>query len=76
MAERRHQPPGRARIAQRLNEAAAVNPVNLVALAMLSTSRQALDQQSLARILDLYQALLRAVPYSPHTTLPEETATH
>ena len=59
------------RIAQRLNEAAAVNPVNLVALAMLSTSRQALDQQSLARILDLYQALLRAVPYSPHTTLPE-----
>ena len=59
------------RIAQRLNEAAAVNPVNLVALAMLSTSRQALDQQSLARVLDLYQALLRAVPYSPHTTLPE-----
>src|SRR3546814_13224681 len=51
------------RIAQRLNEAAAVNPVNMVALAMLSTSRQALDQQSLARILDLYQELLRAVPY-------------
>ncbi len=38
---------------------------------MLSTSRQALDQRSLARILDLYQSLLRAVPYSPHTTLPE-----
>ncbi|WP_314019185.1 glycerol-3-phosphate 1-O-acyltransferase PlsB [Stutzerimonas degradans] len=59
------------RIAQRVNEAAAVNPVNLVALAMLSTSRQALDRRSLARILDLYQRLLRAVPYSPHTTLPE-----
>jgi len=59
------------RIAQKLNEAAAVNPVNLVALAMLSTSRQALDQRSLARILDLYQSLLRAVPYSPHTTLPD-----
>jgi glycerol-3-phosphate O-acyltransferase len=59
------------RIAQRLNEAAAVNPVNLVALAMLSTSRQALDRRSLARILDVYQNLLRAVPYSPHTTLPE-----
>jgi glycerol-3-phosphate O-acyltransferase len=59
------------RIAQRLNEAAAVNPVNLVALAMLSTSRQALDRGSLARILDLYQNLLRAVPYSPHTTLPD-----
>ena len=59
------------RIAQRLNEAAAVNPVNLVALAMLSTSRQALDRRSLARILDLYQNLLRAVPYSPHITLPD-----
>ena len=59
------------RIAQRLNEAAAVNPVNLVALAMLSTSRQALDRRSLARVLDLYQNLLRAVPYSPHTTLPD-----
>ena len=59
------------RIAQRLNEAAAVNPVNLVALAMLSTSRQALDRRSLGRVLDLYQILLRAVPYSPHTTLPE-----
>jgi glycerol-3-phosphate O-acyltransferase len=59
------------RIAQRLNDAAAVNPVNLVALAMLSTSRQALDRRSLARVLDLYQNLLRAVPYSPHTTLPD-----
>ena len=59
------------RIAQRLNEAAAVNPVNLVALAMLSTSRQALDRRSLARILEIYQNLLRAVPYSPHTTLPD-----
>ena len=59
------------RIAQRLNEAAAVNPVNLVALAMLSTNRQALDRRSLARILDLYQNLLRAVPYSPHVTLPD-----
>lgn len=59
------------RIAQRLNEAAAVNPVNLVALAMLSTSRQALDRRSLARTLDLYQNLLHTVPYSPHTTLPD-----
>ena len=60
-----------SRIAQGLNEAAAVNPVNLVALAMLSTSRQALDDRSLARILDLYQRLLRMVPYSAHITLPE-----
>ncbi|WP_421684225.1 glycerol-3-phosphate 1-O-acyltransferase PlsB [Stutzerimonas urumqiensis] len=59
------------RVAQRLNDATAVNPVNLVALALLSTSRLALDERALARILDLYLALLRSVPYSPHTTLPD-----
>ncbi|MBU1284173.1 MAG: glycerol-3-phosphate 1-O-acyltransferase PlsB, partial [Gammaproteobacteria bacterium] len=59
------------RVARHLNEAAAVNPVNLVALALLSTSKLALDDRALARVLDLYLALLRAVPYSPHTTLPE-----
>ncbi len=59
------------RVAQHLNEAAAVNPVNLVALALLSTSKLALDDRALTRVLDLYLTLLRAVPYSPHTTLPE-----
>lgn len=59
------------RIARHLNEAAAINPVNLVALALLSTSKLALDEKALARVLDLYLALLRSVPYSPHTTVPE-----
>ncbi|WP_324733618.1 glycerol-3-phosphate 1-O-acyltransferase PlsB [Pseudomonas paeninsulae] len=59
------------RVAQHLNEAAAINPVNLVALALLSTSKLALDEPALARVLDLYLALLRRVPYSPHCTLPE-----
>ncbi len=59
------------RVARHLNEAAAVNPVNLVALAMLSTTKLALDERGLARILDMYLALLRRVPYSEHTTLPE-----
>ncbi|UVE16706.1 glycerol-3-phosphate 1-O-acyltransferase PlsB [Pseudomonas sp. LS44] len=58
-------------VAQHLNEAAAVNPVNLVALALLSTAKLALDERALVRVLDLYQSLLRQVPYSPHTTLPE-----
>ncbi|MBA1201264.1 glycerol-3-phosphate 1-O-acyltransferase PlsB [Pseudomonas capeferrum] len=60
-------------VARHLNEAAAINPVNLVALAMLSTSRLALDEQALTRIIELYLALLRQVPYSSHTTLPEGT---
>ena len=58
-------------VARHLNEAAAINPVNLVALALLSTSKLALDEQALTRQLDLYQKLLRAVPYSPHATVPE-----
>ncbi|WP_313644988.1 glycerol-3-phosphate 1-O-acyltransferase PlsB [Pseudomonas sp.] len=58
-------------VARHLNEAAAVNPVNLVALALLSTSRLALDERALTKVLDLYLALLRQVPYSAHTTLPE-----
>ncbi|AIR89758.1 glycerol-3-phosphate 1-O-acyltransferase PlsB [Pseudomonas cremoricolorata] len=58
-------------VARHLNEAAAINPVNLVALALLSTSRHALDETALTRVLDLYLSLLRQVPYSPHTTLPE-----
>ncbi|MNO53072.1 Glycerol-3-phosphate acyltransferase [compost metagenome] len=59
------------KVAQHLNEAAAINPVNLVALALLSTNKLALDDRAMARVLDLYLALLRKVPYSPHTTLPE-----
>ncbi|NBA94524.1 glycerol-3-phosphate 1-O-acyltransferase PlsB [Pseudomonas sp. R5(2019)] len=58
------------KVACHLNEAAAINPVNLVALALLSTSKLALDDRAMARVLDLFLALLRQVPYSPHTTLP------
>lgn len=58
-------------VARHLNDAAAINPVNLVALALLSTSRLALDERALARVLDLYLALLRQVPYSPSATLPD-----
>lgn len=59
------------KVARHLNEAAAINPVNLVALALLSTSKLALDDRAMAGVLDLYLALLRKVPYSPHTTLPQ-----
>ena len=59
------------RIAQHINAAAAINPVNLVALALLSTQRLALDENALTRAINLYLSLLRSVPYSPYTTLPE-----
>lgn len=53
-----------------ISAAADVNPVNMVALVMLSTARLALDETSLARSLDHYKALLQAVPYSGGVTLP------
>ncbi|SDR79939.1 glycerol-3-phosphate acyltransferase [Halopseudomonas litoralis] len=53
-----------------INAAADANPVNLVALAMLSTRRMALDEATLARILDTFTGLLNDVPYSEDTTLP------
>jgi glycerol-3-phosphate O-acyltransferase len=57
------------RILVGINEAAAVTPVNMVAMAMLATPRQALPQSALASQLELYQRLLRAAPYSPLVTV-------
>src|SRR5690606_25464955 len=53
-----------------INAAADANPVNLVALAMLSTRRLALDEATLARTLDTFTGLLGDVPYSANVTLP------
>jgi glycerol-3-phosphate O-acyltransferase len=52
-----------------INTAAAVTPVNLVAMAMLAMPRQALPAADLAAQLELYQALLRGAPYSPLVTV-------
>ncbi|PKM31209.1 MAG: glycerol-3-phosphate 1-O-acyltransferase [Gammaproteobacteria bacterium HGW-Gammaproteobacteria-11] len=58
-------------LANAINAAADANPVNLVALAILSTRRLALDEATLSRVLDTYARLLRRVPYSPSVTLPD-----
>lgn len=58
-------------MARHLNEAAAINPVNLVAMALLSTSRLALMNAPWSACSTCILALLRQVPYSPHITLPE-----
>ncbi len=44
----------------RINEAASVNPVNLVALVTLSTPRFAIDEARLVEQIDCYLSLLRA----------------
>ncbi|NNM62859.1 MAG: glycerol-3-phosphate 1-O-acyltransferase PlsB [Steroidobacteraceae bacterium] len=57
------------RIVTGINAAAAVNPINLVAMAMLATPRQALSALDLAAQLDLYRGLLEDAPYGPLVTV-------
>jgi glycerol-3-phosphate O-acyltransferase len=52
------------RIVTRINDAAVVNPVNLVSVAMLGSPRHAMDAAQLVRQLDLLRELLERVPYS------------
>ncbi len=58
-----------ARINAGINSAAAVTPINLVAMAVLATPRQAMAEADLIRLLDMYRALLREAPYGPLVTL-------
>lgn len=56
------------RLAQQINTningAAAVNPVNLLSLVLLSTPKHAMDEEALVTQIDIYRRLLAAVPYS------------
>lgn len=47
-------------ILRRINEAVAINPINLVALVTLGTPRMAIDEQLLVEQIDCYLSLLRA----------------
>jgi len=63
-----------------INRAADVNPINLLALALLSTPKHAMGEADLLAQIALSQTLLRDVPYSdritvtPHT--PEQIVAH
>jgi glycerol-3-phosphate O-acyltransferase len=56
-------------ILRRINEAADVNPINLLGLALLSTPKQAMDERELAQQLELYGSLLRAAPYAERVSV-------
>lgn len=58
-------------ILERINAAAAVSPVNLLALALLATPRQSMVEQPLVRMVELFSALLRDAPYGPCVTVTE-----
>jgi glycerol-3-phosphate O-acyltransferase len=57
------------RIQVNINRAADVNPINLLALALLATPKHAMAESDLLAQLDLSKALLEELPYSDRVTL-------
>jgi len=54
-----------------INRAADVNPINLLALALLSTPKHAMAESDLRAQLELVKALLAEMPYSDRVTITE-----
>lgn len=59
------------RILININRAADVNPINLLALALLSTPKHAMAETDLAAQIELDRALLVALPYSDRISVTE-----
>jgi glycerol-3-phosphate O-acyltransferase len=57
------------RIMRNINSAAAVTPINLLALALLAMPRLALPGADLVRQLELYRSLITSFPYSNRVTV-------
>jgi len=56
-----------------INRAAHVNPVNLLAAALLASRKHALDEDDLESMIGVYQRLLRMTTYSDRITISELT---
>lgn len=52
------------RVMTNINAAACVTPVNLLALSLLATPKQAMIETDLSRQVELYASLMRQTPYS------------
>lgn len=52
-----------------INRAADVNPINLLALALLSTPKHAMDEADLISQIELSKRILRCEPYGPRVTV-------
>ncbi len=59
------------RIMTRINDAAAVNPVTLLAIVLLSTPKHAMVEEELAQHLTLFGALAKSARYSPRVTVTD-----
>jgi len=62
-----------ARIQVEVNRSADVNPINLLAMALLSTPKHAMGETDLLAQIALSQKLLVDVPYSEHVTVTPHT---
>ncbi len=58
-------------VATQINNAASVNPINLVATGLLATPHLAMDAQLLANQLDDYKRLLQSLPYTNLVEIPD-----
>lgn len=58
-------------ISERINDAAVVNPINIVAVSLLSMPKRSMGEDELARQIDLYLELLKKVEYSESQELPD-----
>ena len=61
------------RIIVNINGAVHVNPINLLAAALLATRKQALDEEDLAAMIGLYQRLIRMSAFSDRVSVTELT---
>jgi len=61
-------------IMRHINAAAAVTPINLLAITLLATPRLALPKTDLLRQMDLYRELLRTFSYSDRVTVTSMSA--
>ena len=59
------------KIITHINDSAVVNPISLLSQVLLATNKHAMDETLLEKQLDMYLSLLRDVPYSSLTVLPE-----
>jgi glycerol-3-phosphate O-acyltransferase len=68
------------KIQENINRAADVNPINLLAIALLSTPNHAMGEADLISLISLSKRLLIDIPYSDHVTVtphsPEEIVSH
>ena len=62
------------RILENVNRAAHVNPINLLAISLLSTPKHAMTEADLAAQIDLFKTLAAELPYSNRVTMTELSA--